>query len=125
MIEAIQLEGGSMKLQIDVPDGYGHLVVEAGTDILQGLHHPLASGGVNGYGGKASFTLPEAGRTMFFKIRAGVETDPPTATYMGGRYFHFKGHEFGGGPLDADQSRQPCLESTCLWSHTFGNRVDP
>ncbi|MDG1892680.1 MAG: DUF1800 family protein [Verrucomicrobiota bacterium] len=98
-----------MKLQVDVPDGYGHLVVEAGTDILQGLHHPLASGGVNGYGGKASFTLPEAGRTMFFKIRAGVETDPPTATYMGGRYFHFKAHEFGGGPLDADQSANHAL----------------
>jgi hypothetical protein len=98
-----------LTIQVDVPDGYGHVLVESGSDLRDGLSHPLISGGLFGYGGTASFSIPEPGQTMFFKIRAGVETDPPLATYMGGDYFHFEADIPGGGPLSDSEATNHAL----------------
>ena len=108
-IEGLQLEAGQLTIQVDVPDGYGHVLVESGSDLRDGLSHPLVSGGLFGYGGTASFSIPEPGQTMFLKIRAGVETDPPLATYMGGSYFHFEADILGGGPLTDSESANHAL----------------
>ncbi|MBT5926176.1 MAG: DUF1800 family protein [Verrucomicrobia bacterium] len=108
-IESLQLEAGQLKIQVDVPDGFGHVVVESGSDLREGLSHPLISGGLFGFGGTASFSIPEPGQTLFLKIRAGLETDPPLATYMGGTYFQFEADAPGGGPLTDSQAANHAL----------------
>jgi hypothetical protein len=108
-IEGLQLEDGQLRIQVNVPDGYGHVLVESGSDLRDGLSHPLISGGLFGYGGTASFSIPEPGQTMFLKIRAGVETDPPLATYMGGSFFLFEADIPGGGPLSDSEAANHAL----------------
>ena len=54
-IESLQLEAGQLKIQVDVPDGFGHVVVESGSDLREGLSHPLISGGLFGFGGTANY----------------------------------------------------------------------
>ena len=104
VIQSFQLQNGQLGLQVDVPDGYGHILVESGNDLPSGLDHPLVSGGLFGYGGTATFFIPEPGQTTFLKISAGVEPEVPSASFMGGDYFHFEASNPGGAPLTESES---------------------
>lgn len=104
VIQSFQLQNGQLGLQVNVPDGYGHILVESGSDLRSPLEHPLVSGGLFGYGGTATFFIPEPGQTTFLKISAGVEPEVPFASFMGGDYFHFEASNPGGAPLTEAES---------------------
>ena len=54
VIEGLQLENGQLTIRVDVPDGYGHVLVESGSDLRDELLHPLVSGEIFGYAGTAT-----------------------------------------------------------------------
>ena len=109
VIEGLHLENGQLTIQVDVPDGYGHVLVESGSDLRDELLHPLVSGEIFGYAGTATISIPEPGHTTFLKIQAGIETKPPLAAYTGGNYFHFEADMPGGGPLSQSQAANHAL----------------
>jgi hypothetical protein len=104
VIQSFQLQNGQLGLQVGVPDGYGHILIESGSDLRSPLDHPLVSGGLFGYAGTATFFIPEPGQTTFLKISAGIEPEVPTASFMGGDYFHFEASNPGGASLTQSES---------------------
>ena len=48
VISSIAMQNNRLILYANVPAGYGHVVLEAGTDLVQGFPESLVAGGLNG-----------------------------------------------------------------------------
>ena len=88
VISSIAMQNNRLILYANVPAGYGHVVLEAGTDVVQGFPESLVAGGLNGGEAIVSFSVPVSGALRFMKIRVGAEGTPPTSTYSGPAYFN-------------------------------------
>src|SRR5260221_14675333 len=68
VISSIAMQNNRLILYANVPAGYGHVVLEAGADILQGFPESLVAGGLSGGEAIVSFSVPVSGALRFMKI---------------------------------------------------------
>ena len=86
VISSVGKQSERLIIFANVPEGFGHVVLDAGTDLGQGLAEPLIAGGLTGAEAIVSFSVPLTGGVRFMKIRAGMETQVPASTYAGPGY---------------------------------------
>lgn len=88
IISSVAVQSNKLLVYVNIPSGYGHVVLEAGDDIVHGYPEPLVAGGLNGAEAIVSFSVPVSGQIRFMKVRAGTESAVPTSTYSGPAHFN-------------------------------------
>lgn len=87
-ISSVAMQNNRLIVFVNVPSGFGHVVLRAGTDLMHGFAEPLVAGGLNGTDAIVSFSVPVTGRIQFMSVLAGTETTVPGSTYSGPAYFN-------------------------------------
>ena len=87
-ISHFRVQETGVTLEVDVPQGWGHVKLVTTQSLFEPFESLLASGEVKRLPGKAVFTIPKSGETTFLSVGAG-EGEAPEAPYMGSEYFEF------------------------------------
>ncbi|MFO1499737.1 MAG: DUF1800 family protein [Verrucomicrobiota bacterium] len=88
VISSVSKQNDRLLVFVNIPAGFGNVVLEAGPAVVAPFSEPLVAGGLNGAEAIVSFSVPLAGDIRFMKIRAGAESTVPTSTYSGPAYFN-------------------------------------
>ena len=87
-ISHFRVQETGITLEVNVPQGWGHVKLVTTQSLFEPFENLLASGEVKRLPGKVVFTIPKSGETTFLSVWAG-EGEVPEAPNMGSEYFEF------------------------------------
>ena len=70
-ISHFRVQETGVTLEVDVPQGWGHVKLVTTQSLFEPFESLLASGEVKRLPGKAVFTIPKSGETTFLSVGAG------------------------------------------------------
>ena len=92
----------SVQIEVFIPAGMSHAVLQSRSAVNSGEKLALISGGLDGRAAVVTFTVPNPGEIVFYNVVAGDEPGIPSATYEGVEYFQAD-YDNGYLALSADE----------------------
>lgn len=88
VISSVAVQNGRVLVYANVPEGFGHVVLRARTNLVAGAWESLVAGGLSGGEAIVSFSAPVSGPTGFLSVLTGAEAAVPPSSYSGPAYFN-------------------------------------
>ena len=80
-ISHFRVQETGVTLEVDVPQGWGHVKLLTTQSLFEPFENLLASGEVERLPGKVVFTIPKSGETTFLSVGAGEGGAPEAPTW--------------------------------------------